>query len=119
MKNNRNQIQRVELECYDIPIYCPFCGAVAYEVDPEKHEKTKPCEHVLFFAHDEGFEFRSERFNKAMNIEGISDEDIELGDHGYDGFTDRVVLRDSVKFAAYVPAPGFFGAYVGFAPVDE
>ncbi|MCB1087503.1 MAG: hypothetical protein KDM63_10695 [Verrucomicrobiae bacterium] len=119
MKQSQTGIQRVELNCYDNPIYCPFCGAVAFETDSGKHESMKPCGHVLFLAHDEGFEYRSDRFDAAMDIVGTPDEAIDLGDGGYDGFTNRVSIKDSVKFAIYIPAPSFFGAYVGFAPTAE
>jgi hypothetical protein len=52
--------------------------------------------------HDEGFEDRSARFDQLMGIEGVADDDVELGDKGYDGFTDRVCCPDSVKFTPYL-----------------
>ena len=116
MSKKTHNIQRVELASYDIPLHCPFCGERAYDPDPEKQAKLKPCQHTLFIAHDEGFEYRSARFDQLMGIEGVADDDVELGDKGYDGFTDRVCCPDSVKFATYIPAPSFFGAYHGFAP---
>jgi hypothetical protein len=116
MSKKTHNIQRVELASYDIPLHCPFCGARAFDPDPEKQAKLKPCQHTLFIAHDEGFEYRSPRFDQLMGIEGVADDDVELGDTGYDGFTDRVCCPDSVKFATYIPAPSFFGAYYGFAP---
>jgi hypothetical protein len=38
---------------------------------------------------------------------------------GYDGLTDRVGLRDSVKFAAYDGSLLSSGTYIGFAPIDD
>ena len=57
-------------------------------------------------AHEEGFEYRSERF----------DHDIELSDTGYDNYTDEVALENAVKLATRVPAPSGFSTFVGFAP---
>lgn len=54
-----------------------------------------------------------------MNITGIDGSDIELGDSGYDAFTDQLECPRAVKIASYVPAPSFFGAYAGFAPEEE
>ena len=110
-------IQRVELDA-DVSIYCPFCGRLV--VDNSDREDLsnylKPCKHTLFFAHDEGFEYRSAEFDANLGIEKIEDEAIDLPEGGYDGLTDRVNIAGSVKFAAYEGAPSGFGAYVGFAP---
>jgi hypothetical protein len=54
-----------------------------------------------------------------MNIQGVDDDDVDLGDKGYDGFTDRVELENAIKFSIYTPAPSFFGAYIGFAPTED
>lgn len=116
MSKNPPTIQRVELLSHDMPLHCPFCGKCAYDPAPEKQAQLKPCQHTLFVAHDEGFEYRSARFDQLMGIEGIADDDIELGNKGYDAFTDRICCQNSVKFAAYIQAPSFFGAYYGFAP---
>jgi hypothetical protein len=116
MSKLTHKIQKVELACYDHPIFCPFCGQKAFEPDVESPENL--CKHVLFIANDEGFEYRSPRFNRLMNIENVADFDVELGDSGYDGFTDSLCCADSVKFAIYVGPPAFFGAYYGFAPVE-
>ena len=51
-----------------------------------------------------------------MHIEGVPDIALELGDHGFDGFTDSVCRPDAVKFTSYIPAPSGFGACYGFAP---
>ena len=120
MGKKKNLIQRVETWRYDLPLHCPFCGAKAIDPESDSDPAENLCEHVLFFAHDEGFELRTDRFNALMHIEGVEDDELDLGDHSYDGFTDKVELVDSIKFAIYTPAPSFFGVYVGFAPtVDE
>lgn len=118
----QKKIQRVELnDKYYVSIHCPFCGAKV--VDTEAAEKggemATPCPHTLFVAHDEGFEHRDDRVDVNLNIVGVEDDDLELPEKGIDGLTDSVTIADSVKFAAYVGPPSFFGSYVGFAPLDE
>lgn len=114
-------IQRVELtHAYDHSIHCPFCGVkvVDMEAGAEGGNPTNPCPHTLFVCHDEGFEYRSPKFDENVGIAGVADEDVKLPDKGYDGLTDKVTIKDSVKFASYVQAPSFFGSYVGFAPEE-
>jgi hypothetical protein len=110
---NKKTIQRVELDTYTSPVFCPACGHKV--IDPDSDESPfEACSHTLFFATDEGFEFRSERFDTVKKIVGVEDDDLKLGKNGYDGFTDNLPIPNSVKFAIYVPAPGFMGMYVGF-----
>ena len=115
------KIQRVELTTfYYVPIHCPFCGAKVTD-DPggsAGENWVTPCAHTPFVGHDEAFEYRCARFNKALGLPE-NDEDIELPETGIDGLTDSVDIDDAVKFAAYVGPPSFYGSYVAFAPLDE
>lgn len=96
-------MQKVEVtDTADLKIHCPFCGAVA--ITPEG---ISQCEHTLFLASDEGFEFVSSKLDFTV--------DIDLEDKTIDEFTDKLEYPDSVKFAIYQPAPSFFGGYVAFA----
>jgi hypothetical protein len=117
------KIQRVELlTFYYISIFCPFCGSKVVDMDEENAVSINPCVHTLFVATDEGFEYRSARFNEALGINDLQDDEIDshFGDAaGFDGITDSVDLPDAVKFAAYVGPPGGMGSYVGFAPLEE
>jgi len=72
-----------------------------------------PCEHTLFIATDEGFEYRAQRFSEAMKEQGIDEQPSE--DDSYDSLTDKIELPNAIKLAIYVPPPGFHGAYIGFA----
>jgi hypothetical protein len=119
MSKNKNSIQRVEILTDEYPIHCPFCGALAISARNAEEMATEFCEHVLFMAHDEGFEYRSAKFDSLMGINGVDTYEIKIGEQGFDGYTDRVELVDSVKFALYQPAPSFFGAYIGFAPSSD
>lgn len=117
-------MSREAIACVEVPhtatIHCPFCGKEV--VNPEKasigEDYFSVCPHTLFVAHDEAFEYRSDLFDAAVAITGIENDDIELPEHGIDGLTSQVKIDGAVKFSSYVPAPSFFGTYVGFAPLD-
>lgn len=119
MAKKKNLIQRVEILRDDLPLYCPFCGAKAISPSSETDPTGELCKHVLFLVHDEGFELRTDRFNALMKIQGVDDGEVDIGDKGYDDFTDQVELDNAIKFAIYTPAPSFFGAYIGFAPTED
>jgi hypothetical protein len=113
-----NPMQRVELcRNYDVSIHCPFCGARVKDTSENATEPYQPCPHTLFLAHDEGFEYLSERAAASLGVNSI-DEAMER-EESIDELTDLVKAPDSVKFAAYVGPPGGFGDYVGFATLDD
>lgn len=119
-KKREVSIQRVELSSGQaFALHCPFSGARAVDSDSDRSWFTGPCPHTLFAAHDLGFEYRSEAFDDALGIDGVDDEDIDLGEAGYDGLTDAVCIPGAVKFAWYESPPGEMGCYVGFAPLVD
>ena len=104
--SDTNRIQMVELNCRDQSLYFPFCGQQVMQPDPEAaNPGCHPCAHTLFIATDEGFEHRSARFDQLMRIEGVPDIALELGESGYDAFTDEVCCPGAVNYAVYTPAP--------------
>lgn len=114
------RINRVELDCYDAPIHCVFCGQMVVAVpdsnddNPDSGESfLHPCEHTLFIATDEGFDYQAQRFSEAMREQKLDEQMSE--DDSYDSLTDKIELPNAIKLAIYVPAPGFHGAYIGFA----
>ncbi len=95
-------MQRVELENrLDLEIFCPFCGTIV-----RSDNGLEPCEHVLYHASDNGFEFVHSDlgFNK----------DIDLEEQSVDEYTDALSFENSFKIAVYDPPPSNFGGYVGF-----
>jgi hypothetical protein len=111
-------VQRVELfRNYHVNIHCPFCGALVKDMSENAAEPYRPCPHTLFLAHDEGFEYLSERAAVSLDVQSI--EEAMEREESVDELTDKVTVRDAVKFAAYVSPPGQFGDYVGFATIDE
>lgn len=111
-------MQRVELcRNYGVSIYCPFCGAIVKDMSENAPDPYKPCPHTLFLAHDEGFEYLSDRAMASLGVNSI-DEAMEL-EESIDEITDMIQVPDSLKFAAYASPPAGFGDYVGFATLDD
>ena len=95
-------------------VHCPFCGKLI--VDVERGEDVNPCEHTLFVAHDEGFEFCDSRTKENLGIQPDQDVDeyIQSSNESLDEITNKINIPNSRKIAVYVPAPSFFGTYYGF-----
>lgn len=116
-------IQRAELRrFYYTPVHCPFCGTRVMGADPVDETLITACPHTLFIAHDTAFEYRSERFDENLGLQGLSEKEVEerwrseVG--GIDSFTNQVTLADAIKVAAYAPPPSPYGSYYGFAPTE-
>lgn len=108
-------MQRVELSHTVESLYCPFCGHCIFgqSKGTDHGSYLGACSHTLFVAHDEGFEYRSEKFDELADLpEGWVDSDVP--EDGIDSLTDSIELKYSIKFTSYVPAPSFFGMYFGF-----
>jgi len=118
-----NAIQRTELRTYYYtPVHCPFCGVRVMGDDPKDETRITACPHTLFIAHDTAFEYRAERLDRNLNLNGLSEKEVEerwlREEGGIDGFTNQVTLADAIKVAAYAPAPSAYGSYYGFAPTE-
>lgn len=118
-----NAIQRTELKThYYTPVHCPFCGTRVMGADPDDETRITACPHTLFIAHDTAIEYRSARFDRNLELDGLSDREVEerwrRERGGVDGLTDRVRLADAIKVAAYAPSPSAYGSYYGFAPTE-
>lgn len=117
----KEKIKKIET---DYPVYCPFCKKLVRSENEDEEYFDEPyiCEHLLFSACDDGFEFRSERFNEHMNIEADDDADYDEfipEEMNIDEFTDEVTIPGSVKYAIYEGLGGSLGAYLGFAPIEQ
>ncbi len=68
------------------------------------------------------FEYRSERFDQNLSLNGLTEMEVEKRWQqeagGIDGFTNQVTLADAIKVAAYAPEPSAYGSYYGFAPTE-
>lgn len=116
-------IQRMELKTfYYTPVHCPFCGTRVMGADPVDETIITACAHTLFIAHDMAFEYRSERFDRNLGLNGLNNKEIEERwleeTGGIDGLTNQITLADAIKVAAYEPGPPAYGSYYGFAPTE-
>lgn len=115
---NMKKIQRVELnKFYDADVHCLFCGQKVIDYQ-DMDNPTRPCAHTLFVANDEGFEYRSERFDQIVREQNIPDEESDDFE-GRDTMTDMIEVVDGIKVASYVGPPSGMGVYVGFAPIES
>lgn len=101
-------------------VFCPFCNQQIQSIDDEEgNYDYKICEHTIFIAHDEGFEFRTDEVNKLLKINPKTDGlEIEVPDGipGFDGFTDLIDIEGGVKIATYDDCARPEGIYFGFQP---
>ena len=123
------KLQRYERNvAYDAPVCCVFCGKMVESFGEDDDPKLAPCEHTLFIAHDEGYEYVSDRVVAQLRIKGfeVSIEDgrveieppVDQEENASPEFvTDDLEFTDGLKVASYVGPPSGFGSYVGFAPV--
>lgn len=113
MNQNEKFIRRLETYDNESSVVCPACNHVVLS-HTEENDGPSPCKHTLFIATDHGFEYRNERFDSIMGIQGVKSEELEIEDNNFDAYTDRVPLPNSLKYGIYTPAPGCLGAYIGF-----
>lgn len=118
----KSKMQRVELRVfYDIELHCPFCGQKVMNYGYDGSEPgVMTCQHTVFLASDEGFEYRSSEFNEYF---GLNEEaEVVVSDLGFehiDAMTDAFEAVDGIKFAQYVAPPGGMGSYMGFVPKED
>ena len=102
-------------------ICCPFCNQLIVNLDDTDFDDTEIssdyelCEHTIFIATDEGFEFKSDKINKILNIDPeIEGFEIELPDgiEDINQLTDQFEIEGGIKIA--VCDYNGLGAYFGF-----
>lgn len=118
----KSKMQRIELKVfYDIELYCPFCGQKVINYGYDGSEPgVVPCQHTVFLASDEGFEFRSSEFNEFFRLNNEAEVVVsDLGFEHIDAMTDAFEAVDGIKFAQYVAPPSGMGSYMGFVPKGD
>jgi hypothetical protein len=134
MKKMELKIQRFERRShYGAPLHCPLCGQGILSADDDENAgEINPCEHTLYVAHDEGWEYLDPRagelltklgFEVVVNEEGIVElieGEGEFEGSSIDEITDLIVFsHDTLKVASYMGPPGMMGSYVAFTPGDD
>jgi hypothetical protein len=124
-------MKNIKMQCVDLnddnanSIHCPFCGTLigrgAEDEDAGQGEWIiGECEHLLFAAHDEGIEYRSEIFDKAVSAALSSktdDEREELSDD-LNELVELIEIQDAFMFHSMMGPPAQFSTYIGFAPLE-
>jgi hypothetical protein len=105
---------------------CPICNEVVVNLG-ETPPLIKPCKHVLFIAHSDGFEFCDDRTKENLNIPKdadpneyaalIFDRDDESKDDfvdAWDSLTSSITIPNSKKLVMRGTMPEESDAYFGF-----
>lgn len=101
-------MEKFEMNSFvDNNLFCPKCGSQVIK-DNEEIDISKLCKHILFVAHDEGFEY-----SKVKSIITDYEEDDER-EESLDEYLTNLDFDNALLIKKYAPAPYFFGSYVGF-----
>lgn len=105
------KIEKIEVKYPDL-INCPVCNHQVYDPSSKSDAESwySVCPHTLYVAHDEGIEFQSQEFEAA-----VDGSDAEAADdlNAYE-LASHSGIEQIAHFESYLPAPTFFGTYVGF-----
>jgi hypothetical protein len=94
-------MENIELD-YSEDLSCPFCEKVLLKYPAEEQFET--CEHTIFVATDEGFEYvREDMKEEIIKKKGIGLDEYTLG-----------LPIEGIRISQYAPSPSLFGAYWGF-----
>ncbi len=88
------------------PSFCPHCGQEVVDGTGT----INPCEHTLFIATDDGWEFASDQFKKSLQISGY--EMVSFWDRNPQQLIEKSLINDGFYF--YGGLGGTF-AYIGFS----
>lgn len=107
-------IQQIQLSD-EFSLHCIYCGKqILHEEAENAEDYLTPCEHVLYVATDEGFEYRSEFMNKMYGWEGLDYEAVNLRINSNIGrFIKRIKLNEAINFD-FGCAPACLSSYIGF-----
>src|ERR1700726_4830325 len=118
-------VQCVELrDDLENPIHCPFCGtkisAGASEEDVDGWIVGN-CDQLLFALIDDvGFEYRSQRFDTAVEaaISGKSEEEREELEDDFYELLELVKLPNALMFQSIMSSPAQETSSIAFAPAE-
>ena len=124
-------IKSIELNYFSIfgdPLFCLYCGEKiinpkAVEPDEEGNFFT-PCPHVIFFASDDGYEYKHDLFNNVLPPFSISPNPLDDPNDPAHLIVSRILETpglpdDSLMIEMYCPSPSFAGAYIGFSSMVD
>ena len=129
-------IKSVELNYFAIfgdPIFCLYCGKQIFNPNAvfpdekgeyEKGEYFNPCPHVIFWAGDDGYEYKNESFKDVLPPFDIDLDPLEDPNDPLHLFVNRILETkdlpdDSLMIEMYSPSPSFAGHYMGFSSMVD
>jgi hypothetical protein len=121
-------MKNVKMQCVELyddhenPVHCPLCGVkICASASDQTEWMVEQCEHLLFLATDEGFEYRSDRFDKAVEaaLNNKSDEEREDLSDDVNALVELVEIQDAFMFQSVMGPPAQFNSYVAFAPIQH
>ena len=102
-------MQNVNLDCLvDGDLFCPKCGKQVIDTS-EEFSSEELCEHVLFVATDEGFEY-----SKNEEIVDSFENGKDFEDMSFDKYFESLDINNGFMITMAYPMPFGMGIYVGF-----
>ncbi len=94
-------------------IHCPFCGSEV--TNAENTPDINTCPHTLFVATSDGYEYMSERFSDACELQTPEiSRALEMEE-----VINLIHLPNSLAFLVNPMPPSMLALYVGFAAVQS
>ena len=101
----------IKTQTYEGELYCKVCGCLIFD---EENIAETYCEHTLFFATSEGFEFCDERTKANLNIPINQDPNRLLDDVGIDDLTNKITIPNSHKIVIAGGSASMLELYYGY-----
>jgi hypothetical protein len=105
------EVQKIDHK--ETHILCPICNKEVVDLNGNSETQIIPCDHLLFVAHDMGFEYQGPRFKQYLKEEYESDHWGDWLDSARQDLRsvhiDGLILLEQIQ-----PAPSFFGTFYGF-----
>jgi len=118
----------------DHPLHCPLCGHLLLSSDDAEFSREyskshpSPCEHTLYVAHSEGYEYLSDRVREQLSKKNynlgndeffVTISDSEGEEINPYELPELLEFDDGLNVESVVGAPSNMAVYVGIAPLDE
>ena len=101
----------IKTQIYEGELYCKVCDCLIFD---EENIAETYCEHTLFFATSEGFEFCDERTKANLNIPIDQDPNNLLDDVGIDDLTNKITIPNSNKIVIAGGSASMLELYYGY-----
>jgi hypothetical protein len=101
----------VKTQMYESELSCKICGCLIFD---EEDVAETYCEHTLFFATNEGFEFCDNRTKKNLGISETQDLDELLEGISIDELTNKITIPNSHKIVLAGGSASMLELYYGY-----